>query len=120
MEQDGPSLAVLVWSGMDAVDVLFDTRHSSPDLEARIYETLLYARDGWPFMLRQRLAGRLSDDQYARIIRILKAVGRLEPPIVWFCRLIADLADHANSTSDSDAWRTPARRILDALEIGYR
>lgn len=120
MEQAGSSLAVLVWSGTEAIEFLFDARHSPVQLEARIFETLLYARDGWPFALRQRLASRLSDEQYARLIRILRAVGQLHPPIVWHCRLIADLADHANSTSDSDPWRSSARRILDALDISYR
>lgn len=121
MEQDGPSLAVLVWSGMDAIEVLFDTRHSSPDLEARIYETLLYARDGWPFTLWERLEGGLSDDQYARLIRILRVVGQLQPPIVWHCKLIGRLADHASSSiAHADAWRMPAQRILGALEIEYR
>jgi len=119
MEQGNISLAVPTWNGRDAIDVLFDTRHTSPQLEARIYEALLYAHDGWPFWLRQRLAGNVSDEQYARLVRILRAVGRLEPPIVWYCRLVGEFADHANSSADADPWRTPARRILDSLEIAY-
>ncbi|OGG60800.1 hypothetical protein A2765_01670 [Candidatus Kaiserbacteria bacterium RIFCSPHIGHO2_01_FULL_56_24] len=107
-------------SGVEALRILMEAEALTPALEERLGATMASSFDGWPFHLRQRLAKKPTDLQWERLIRFLKLYSTAQPPLLWYCELIADMGGHARSLSDTDPWKKPAKRILEELGTRYR
>src|SRR5262245_55597602 len=108
-------------SGIDALGKFLDT-DTEPmpgNLEMQLRAIMDNAFDGWLFHLRQRILG-LNDKQWARLLRFFAHHGKMDPPPLWYCKFVAEMADAACCLSDSNPWKKHGKRFLKGLRIQYR
>lgn len=106
-------------SGTTALGIFLDSESLDPLVEVQLCEIMAYASDGWTWHLKQRIM-RLNDTQWERLIRFLKKAGTVQPPFLWYCRLIAELGADANNPAEANPFKKPGRRLMKELGIRYK